>query len=189
MAADNKSLGRFVLGDIAPAPRGVPQIEVTFDIDANGILKVRALDKATNKEASITVQSGGGLSDADIKKMQEDAEKYKAEDEKKKELVDKRNTADTSIFAAEKALKEYGDKIPAETKTAIEDKVKTLKETKDKDDADAIHKATEELSSEMMKIYEVIQKAEQEKQAAAQADTAQSEPTADAATDGEAKAE
>ena len=181
MAADNKSLGRFVLGDIAPAPRGMPQIEVTFDIDANGILKVKALDKATNKEASITVQSGGGLSDADIKKMHEDAEKYKAEDEKKKELVDKRNTADTTIFAAEKSLKEYGDKIPAETKTAIEDKVKALKETKDKDDADAIHKATEELSTEMMKIYEVIQKAEQEKQAAAQG--AQSEPAADAATD------
>lgn len=181
MAADNKSLGRFVLGDIAPAPRGIPQIEVTFDIDANGILKVKALDKATNKEASITVQSGGGLSDADIKKMHEDAEKYKAEDEKKKELVDKRNTADTTIFAAEKSLKEYADKIPAETKTAIEDKVKALKETKDKDDADAIHKATEDLSSEMMKIYEVIQKAEQEKQAAAQ--NTQSEPAKDT-TDG-----
>ena len=167
MAADNKSLGRFVLGDIAPAPRGMPQIEVTFDIDANGILKVKAVDKATNKEASITVQSGGGLSDADIKKMQEDAEKYKAEDEKKKELVDKRNTADTSIFAAEKSLKEYGDKIPADTKTAIEDKIKALNEVKGKDDADAIHKATEELSNEMMKIYEVIQKAEQEKAAQA----------------------
>jgi hypothetical protein len=126
-------------------------------------------------------------SDADIKKMHEDAEKYKAEDEKKKELVDKRNTADTTVFAAEKSLKEYGDKIPAETKTAIEDKVKALKETKDKDDADAIHKATEELSTEMMKIYEVIQKAEQEKQAAAQG--AQSEPAAEPATDGEAKAE
>lgn len=186
MAADNKSLGRFVLGDIAPAPRGIPQIEVTFDIDANGILKVKALDKATNKEASITVQSGGGLSDADIKKMHEDAEKYKAEDEKKKELVDKRNTADTTIFAAEKSLKEYGDKIPAETKTAIEDKVKLLKDVKEKDDADAIHKATEDLSSEMMKIYEVIQKAEQEKQAAAQG--AQSEPAHDAAHD-EPKAE
>ncbi len=164
MAADNKSLGRFVLGDIAPAPRGMPQIEVTFDIDANGILNVKAVDKATNKEASIKIQAGGGLSDADIKKMQEDAEKYKAEDEKKKELVDKRNTADTSIFAAEKSLKEYGDKIPAETKTAIEDKIKALREVKDKDDADVIHKATEELSNEMMKIYEVIQKATQETQ-------------------------
>lgn len=169
MAADNKSLGRFVLGDIAPAPRGIPQIEVTFDINANGILNVKAMDKATNKEASITVQSGGGLSDADIKKMQEDAEKYKAEDEKKKDLVDKRNTADTTVFAAEKSLKEYGDKIPAETKTAIEDKVKALNEVKGKDNADAIHKATEELSTEMMKIYEVIQKAEQEKAAQANA--------------------
>lgn len=171
MAGDNKSLGRFVLGDIAPAPRGMPQIEVTFDINANGILNVKAMDKATNKEASITVQSGGGLSDADIKKMQEDAEKYKAEDEKKKDLVDKRNTADTTVFAAEKSLKEYGDKIPAETKTAIEDKIKAVNEVKAKDDADTIHKATEELSNEMMKIYEVIQKAEQEKAAAAQANT------------------
>ena len=159
MASDNKSLGRFVLGDIAPAPRGMPQIEVTFDIDANGILKVKALDKATNKEASITVQSGGGLSDADIKKMQEDAEKYKAEDEKKKELIDKKNTADTSIFAAEKSMKEYGDKLDEATKTSINDAIAKVKEVKDKDDADVIHQATEKLSEEMMKIYEVIQKA------------------------------
>ena len=190
MAADNKSLGRFVLGDIAPAPRGMPQIEVTFDINANGILNVKAVDKATNKEASITVQSGGGLSDADIKKMQEDAEKYKAEDEKKKELIDKRNTADTTVFAAEKSLKEYGDKIPADTKTAIEDKIKALKEIKDKDDADAIHKVTEELSNEMMKIYEVIQKAEQEKAAQANAgagDTGSGD--ANTSSDGESKSE
>jgi molecular chaperone DnaK len=166
MAADNKSLGRFVLGDIAPAPRGMPQIEVTFDINANGILNVKAVDKATNKEASITVQSGGGLSDADIKKMHEDAELHKAEDEKKKELVEKKNTAETTVFAAEKSLKDYGDKIPAETKTAIEDKIKVVREMKDKDDADAIHKSTEDLSNEMMKIYEIIQKAEQEKSAA-----------------------
>ncbi len=185
MAADNKSLGRFVLGDIAPAPRGMPQIEVTFDIDANGILKVKALDKATNKEASITVQSGGGLSDADIKKMQEDAEKFKAEDEKKKDLVDKRNTADTSLFAAEKSMKEYGEKLDDATKTSINDAIAKLKEVKDKDDADAIHAANETLQTEMMKIYEVIQKAEQEKQAAAQAtpepENAQAEPAADAA--------
>ena len=165
MASDNKSLGRFVLGDIAPAPRGMPQIEVTFDIDANGILKVKALDKATNKEASITVQSGGGLSDADIKKMQEDAEKYKAEDEKKKELIDKKNTADTSIFAAEKSMKEYGDKLDEATKTSINDAIAKVKEVKDKDDADAIHAATEKLSEEMMKIYEVIQKASAAEQA------------------------
>lgn len=159
MAHDNKSLGRFVLGDIAPAPRGMPQIEVTFDINANGILNVKAVDKATNKEASITVQSGGGLSDADIKKMQEDAEKYKEEDEKKKNLIDKRNTADTTVFGAEKSLKEYGDKIDEATKTSINDAIAKVKEVKDKDDADAIHAATEKLSEEMMKIYEVIQKA------------------------------
>jgi molecular chaperone DnaK len=169
MTSDNKSLGRFVLGDIAPAPRGIPQIEVTFDIDANGILNVKATDKATNKEASITIQSGGGLSDADIKKMQEDAEKFADEDKKKKELVDKRNEAETAIFSAEKSLREYGEKVPAETKTAIEEKIKELKEVKDKDDAAAIDTATMNLSNELMKIYEVIQKAEQEKNAAGNA--------------------
>jgi molecular chaperone DnaK len=166
MVTDNKSLGRFILGDIAPAPRGIPQIEVTFDIDANGILNVKATDKATNKEASITIQSGGGLSDADIKKMQEDAEKYKEEDEKKKDLVDKRNTAETSIFAAEKSLKDYADKLDDATKIAINDKITALKDVKDKDDAAAIDTATSALSDEMMKIYEIIQKAEQEKNAA-----------------------
>lgn len=175
MAADNKSLGRFTLGDIAPAPRGMPQVEVTFDIDANGILKVRALDKATNKEASITVQSGGGLSDADIKKMQEDAEKYKAEDEKKKDLIDKKNTADTSIFAAEKSMKEYGDKLDEVTKTSINDAIAKVREVKDGEDADAIHAATEKLSEEMMKIYEVIQKAGQAEQAAPNAEQASTE--------------
>lgn len=195
MFSDNKSLGKFTLSGIAPAPRGMPQIEVTFDINANGILNVKALDKANNKEASITVQSGGGLSDADIKKMQEDAELHKAEDEKKKDLVDKRNTAETTVFAAEKSLKDYGDKIPEETKTAINDKITALKEVKDKDDALVIDTATTALSDEMMKIYEIIQKAEQEKQAAAaQANpTPDAEPTADAdaeaKSEGEAKAE
>ena len=194
MAADNKSLGRFVLGDIAPAPRGMPQVEVTFDIDANGILKVKAMDKASNKEASITVQSGGGLSDADIKKMQEDAEAHKAEDEKKKDLVDKKNTAETSIFAAEKSIKEYADKLDDATKTSINDALAKLKEVKDKDDAEAIHAANEKLSEEMMKIYEVIQKAGGEAQdASAQSESA--EPAGDAGAnsgtqaEGEAKAE
>lgn len=177
MAADNKSLGRFVLGDIAPAPRGIPQIEVSFDIDANGILNVKAVDKTSNKEASITVQSGGGLTDADIKKMQEDAEKYADEDLKKKELVDKRNDADTAIFAAEKSLRDYADKIDEATKTSINEKVDALKAVKDADDAAAIDTATVNLSNEMMKIYEVIQKAEAEKSAA------------NTATEGEAKAE
>jgi molecular chaperone DnaK len=131
MVTDNKSLGRFVLGDIAPAPRGIPQIEVTFDIDANGILNVKAVDKATNKEASITVfNQEEDLSDADIKKMQEDAEKFADEDKKKKELVDKRNDAETAIFAAEKSLKEYGDKFHEETKTAIDEKITALERCK-----------------------------------------------------------
>ncbi|MDB4983975.1 MAG: chaperone protein DnaK, molecular chaperone DnaK [Patescibacteria group bacterium] len=177
MAADNKSLGRFTLGDIAPAPRGMPQVEVTFDIDANGILKVKALDKATNKEASITVQSGGGLSDADVKKMQEDAEKYKAEDEKKKELIDKKNTADTTVFGAEKSMKEYSDKLDEATKTSINDAIAKVKEVKDGEDADAIHSATEKLSEEMMKIYEVIQKAGQAEQAAPNAEEPSNEGT------------
>ncbi len=184
MATDNKSLGRFVLGDIAPAPRGIPQIEVTFDIDANGILNVKALDKTSNKEASITIQAGGGLSDDDVKKMQEDAEKYADEDKKKKELVDKRNEAESAIFAAEKSLKDYAEKIPTETKESIETKIKELKEVKDKDDAAAIDTATMNLSNEMMKIYEVIQNpptgGEQEKTAAdATAETGSEETVSD----------
>lgn len=156
MANDNKSLGIFSLDGIAPAPRGIPQIEVTFDIDANGILKVSAKDKATNKEANITIAGSSGLSAEDIERMKQDAEKYKDEDDKKRELVDKRNTAEHTIFTAEKNLKEYGEKLTAETKTAIETGITDLKAVKDSDDAAAIDSKTQTLSEAMMKIYSEV---------------------------------
>ncbi len=180
MASDNKSLGKFILGDIAPAPRGVPQIEVTFDIDANGVLNVKAKDKATNKEASIRIEASSGLSDEEVKRMQEDAEKYAEEDKKKRELVDKRNTADATLFSAEKSLKEYGEKIPEDTKKAIQEKIDALKQVKDGSDAEIIDKATADLSTEMSKIYEIIQKAEAEK---SQGDAPATEPQGDATTE------
>lgn len=166
MAADNKSLGRFMLDGIPPAPRGMPQVEVTFDIDANGILKVTAKDKATNKEQTVTIKDAGGLSDEDIKRMQADAEANAEEDKKKKELVEKRNEADHMIFTAEKNVREYGDKIDEATKTAINGAIEASKKAKEGTDPAAIDAATKTLSDEMMKIGEIIMKAEQEKNAA-----------------------
>lgn len=179
LAADNKSLGRFVLDGIPPAPRGMPQIEVTFDIDANGILKVTAKDKATNKEQTVTIKDAGGLSDEDIKRMQADAEVNAEEDKKKKELIDTKNEADHTIFSAEKSLKEYGDKLDEATKTDIQTKIDATKKAKEDANAnkEAIQKAVGELSEAMMKIGEIIMKAEQEKQAAAGADGAKAETT------------
>ena len=120
MASDNKSLGRFVLEGIPPSPRGIPQVEVTFDVDANGILNVKAMDKASGKVQSIRIEASSGLTDADIKKMQQDAEIHAEEDAKKKELVDVKNTAEMIIFTAEKSIKDYGDKVDAGMKTEIE---------------------------------------------------------------------
>ena len=166
MAADNKSLGRFILDGIAPAPRGIPQIEVKFDIDANGILKVSATDKATGKEQSIRIEASSGLSDEEIEKMKKDAEKHAEEDKKKKEEVEAKNTADTLIFTTEKALKEAGDKVSDDKKKPVEEKIEALKKVKDGDDIEAIKKATEELSTEAQKIgQELYQAAQQEGQA------------------------
>ena len=166
MANDNKSLGRFILEGIPPAPRGVPQVEVTFHVDANGILEVTAKDKATNKENSIRIEGGSKLSDEEIKKMQQDAEEHAEEDKAKKELVDVRNMAEAMIFSAEKAVKEHGDQVDEETKTKIEDAIKALKEVKDGDDKDAIDTKTAELSESMQKIGEIMQqKAAEEAQA------------------------
>jgi molecular chaperone DnaK len=158
MAADNKSLGRFILEGIPPAPRGVPQVEVTFNVDANGILEVTAKDKATNKENSIRIEGGSKLSDEEIKRMQQEAEDHAEEDKKKKELVDVRNTADAMIFTAEKAVKEHGEKVDADTVSNIEKAIADLKEVKDGDDKDAIDAKTVELSSAMQKIGEIMQK-------------------------------
>jgi molecular chaperone DnaK len=152
MAADNKSLGRFILDGIPPSPRGVPQIEVTFDIDANGILNVRAKDKATNKEQSIRIEASSGLTEEEVEKMKKDAEAHAEEDKKKKEEIEVKNNADTLIYTTEKLLRDSGDKIKAEDKKAIEEKVEALKKVKESDDSEAIKKASEELSLEAQKI-------------------------------------
>lgn len=158
MAADNKSLGRFVLDGIAPAPRGIPQIEVTFDVDSNGILSVKAKDKATGKEQSIRIEASSGLSQDDIEKMKKDAELHAEEDAKKKELVDAKNTAEMMIFSAEKALSEHGAAIPEEIKTGVQSKIDELKKVKEGTDKVALETATHALSTEMQKIGEHIAK-------------------------------
>ncbi len=159
MAADNKSLGRFILDGIPPAPRGMPQVEVSFDVDANGILSVTAKDKASGKSQSIRIEASSGLSKEEIEKMQKDAELHADEDAKKKEVADVKNTADMILFTAEKGLKDAGDKVPADVKTGVEAKMTELKTAKEGSDMDAIKKATEALSNEMMKIGEAMQKA------------------------------
>ena len=156
MAADNKLLGRFDLDGIAPAPRGVPQIEVTFDIDANGIVHVSAKDKKTGKEQSIRIQASGGLSDADIKRMTEEAERFKDEDKKKRELVEARNQADHFAAQIEKDLKEHGDKIGSADKTAIETALASLKEAAKGDDSEKIKAANNALMQASMKLGEAI---------------------------------
>lgn len=159
MAQDNKSLGRFILDGIPPAPRGIPQIEVTFDVDANGILSVKAKDKSTGKENSIRIEGSSGLSEEEIQKMKDDAETHADEDAKKKEAVDTKNSAEASIFTAEKALKDNSDKIPEDIKQSITEKMDDLNKVKDGDDLAAIKSANDALMTEMQKIYEAIQKA------------------------------
>lgn len=166
MATDNKSLGRFILDGIPPSPRGIPQIEVTFDIDANGVLSVKAKDKATNKEQSIRIEASTGLSKEEIERMRKDAETHADEDKVKKESVETKNLADTLIFTTEKALKDAGDKISADKKKPVEEKIEALKSVKDGDDVAAIKKATEELSVEAQKIGEELYKAAQPEQSA-----------------------
>jgi molecular chaperone DnaK len=166
MATDNKSLGRFVLEGIPPAPRGVPQIEVTFDIDANGILNVKAKDKTSGKEQSIRIEASSGLSDAEIEKMKKDAELNADADKKKKDLVDIKNTAEMTIFTAEKALKDAEGKIGDDIKKSVEEKVAKLKEVKElpdhhTDEGGRLKSATEELMTEMQKIGEAMSKAQQ----------------------------
>jgi molecular chaperone DnaK len=166
MAADNKMLGQFDLVGIPPAPRGMPQIEVTFDIDANGIVNVSAKDKATGKEQQIRIQASGGLSDTDIEKMVKEAQSHAEEDKKRRALVEAKNQADGLIHAAEKNLKEHGDKIPAADKEAIERDTASLKEALTSDDVSQIETATQALTQSSMKLGEALYKAEQEKAAA-----------------------
>ena len=159
MASDNKSLGRFILDGVPPAPRGMPQVEVTFDVDANGILNVKAMDKASGKSQSIRIEASSGLTDADIKKMQQDAELHAEEDAKKKEMADHKNTADMMYFTAEKSLKDYGDKITLETKKEVEDKMSALKTAKEGTDMEMIKSATSDLSTSLSKVGEEMAKA------------------------------
>ena len=152
MAADNKSLGKFNLDGIPPAPRGVPQIEVTFDIDANGILSVTALDKATNRSQHITITASSGLTESEIQQMKRDAEANAEADRKRKELVEVRNNADNTIYAAEKLLRENGEKIPAETKKEVEEAIASLRGLMNNEDPAAIRTATEALGQSIQKI-------------------------------------
>jgi molecular chaperone DnaK len=161
MAADNKLLGQFDLMGIPPAPRGMPQIEVTFDIDANGIVNVTAKDKATNKEQQIRIQASGGLSDRDIDRMVKDAEAHAAEDKARRALVDAKNHAEAAVHSAERSLAEFGDKVSGADKSAIEAAVASLKTALEGDDADHIKAKTNELAQASMKLGEAMYKAQQ----------------------------
>jgi len=156
MAADNKLLGQFDLVGIPPAPRGVPQIEVTFDIDANGIVHVSAKDKATSKEQSIRIQASGGLSEAEIKRMMDEADRYKDEDRKKRESVEVKNTAEATIHATEKSLKDVGDKVSAADKSRVESAINELKEVLKSDNIEAIKTKTTALTQASMKLGEAL---------------------------------
>jgi molecular chaperone DnaK len=152
MASDNKSLGKFILDGIPPAPRGIPQIEVTYDIDANGILKVTAKDKASGRSQHITITASSGLSDSEVERMKQEAEAHAEEDRNRRDLIEARNHADNTAYAAEKALKEFGDKVPADVKADIEKKVAEVKDKAQSDDVAAIKSATEVLGEAIQKI-------------------------------------
>jgi molecular chaperone DnaK len=152
MATDNKSLGKFILDGIPPAPRGVPQIEVTFDIDANGILKVTALDKATGRSQHITITASSGLSDSEVDRMRQDAEAHAEEDRRRKESIEARNTADSAIYTAEKALRDFGDKVPEDVKGKVESEVANVRKALEGEDAGAIRQATENLMQVVQQI-------------------------------------
>ncbi len=162
MAGDNKSLGRFNLDGIPPAPRGVPQVEVSFDIDANGILSVKAKDKSTNKEQSIRIEAASGLSDAEVEKMRKDAEINADADAKRRELVEAQNATDQVVYAAEKALKEHGDKVSEEIKKNVQEKIDAAKAARNSADVTAVKSASEALSTAMSAIGEAMSKNQQQ---------------------------
>jgi molecular chaperone DnaK len=152
MATDNKSLGKFILDGIPPAARGVPQIEVTFDIDANGIIEVTALDKATSRSQHITITASSGLSDTEVDQMRKDAEAHAEEDIKRKELIEARNLADNAVYTAEKTLKDLGDKIPDDMKSKVETETAKVREVLTSEDASVIREATEALMSVVQEL-------------------------------------
>ncbi|HEX9013260.1 MAG TPA: Hsp70 family protein, partial [Anaerolineaceae bacterium] len=160
LATDNKSLGRFILDGIPPAPRGIPQVEVTFDIDANGILNVTASDKATNRSQHITITASSGLSDAEIDRMRKEAETHADEDRKRKELIEVRNHADNTIYTAEKTLREMGDKVPADLKRETEEGISTLRTIMNGEDVNGIRRATEDLGQTIQRIGTAVYQAQ-----------------------------
>ncbi len=182
MASDNKSLGRFILDGIPPAPRGMPQVEVTFDVDSNGVLNVIAKDKSTGKEQKIRIEATSGLTPEDIERMKKDAEDHASEDLKKKETIESRNLADQLIYTAEKSLTDHKDAITPEIKASVENAVKELKDVKDKDDSEAIKAKTQALSTEMQKIGEAMQKQPEGSAPAQDAGKADEGPIRDAET-------
>jgi len=181
MAQDNKSLGKFTLSGIAPAPRGVPQIEVTFDIDSNGILSVKAVDKGTGKEQAITISGSSNMTDDEIEKMKKEAEEHAAEDEMKKEMVETRNKAESLVFQSEKALKDAGDKVSDDTKKPVQEKIDELKKVLENKDAtkDELNTAYETLNTEIQKIGEELYKASQPEGEAGAEGAAENDNTAD----------
>jgi molecular chaperone DnaK len=181
MANQNKTIGKFHLDGIPPSPRGIPQIEVTFDIDANGILNVSAVDKATGKSQHIRIEASSGLSDDEIKRMKEEAEAHAEEDKQVKERIDLLNQADSLIFQTEKQLKEYGDKIPADKKQPIEEALEKLRVAHQSQDITAINSAMEQMNQAWQAASEEMYKASQQQQ--------QSEATQDASSNGGTKPE
>ncbi|MBP9760283.1 MAG: molecular chaperone DnaK [Candidatus Pacebacteria bacterium] len=164
MASDNKSLGRFILDGIAPAPRGMPQVEVTFDVDANGILNVKAKDKTTGKEQGIRVEARSGLSESDIERMQTEAKDHESEDKEKRDLIDVKNMAEQLIYTAEKSLTDYGEKAGADIKQEVQEKIDVLKKTKEGTSREEIRKATDDLSRALSKIGEAMNKQSETKE-------------------------
>jgi len=165
MAANNKSLGKFILDGIPPAPRGIPQIEVTFDINANGILEVTAQDKATGRSQNITITASSGLSEEEVEQMRREAEQHAEEDRQRRDLIEARNHADNMVYSAEKTLNDLGDKVPADIKSQVEDAAAKVREVKDGEDINAIKKATETLETVMQKIGEAAYQQTAETQA------------------------
>ena len=152
MAGDNKSLGKFTLDGIPAAPRGVPQIEVTFDINANGILEVTAKDKATGRQQNITITASSGLSETEVEQMRKDAETHAEEDRKHRELIEARNTADNAVYSSEKTLSDLGAKVPAELKSRVEAEVAKVRSVRDQDDPNAINSAVEALMKVLQEV-------------------------------------
>ena len=171
MAIDNKTIGRFHLADIPPAPRGIPQIEVSFDIDANGILNVSAKDKATGKEQSIRIEASSGISESEIEKMVNDAKKHDKEDKEKREKIDLTNQSEHLIYETEKNIKEYGDKLDDKEKTSLTEKVEALKKAKDSGNIDDMKTATESLNSSWSQVASKMYEASKNEEDASQTET------------------